>query len=384
VDGPAARPRVIYISYDGAAEPLGQSQVVAYLERLAGACDIDLITFEKPSDDREPVERRLSAARVRWHPLTYHRRLPPVTTAYDVMLGARLVRRLAARIEGPLILHARSYVPAVIALRAVLGERARFLFDIRGFWADERIEGGIWRRRGALYRLAKRYERRFFAEADAVVTLTHASVSQIREWMADNEAPVEVIPTCVEIDRFRGSGRAGRPARAVWAGSVGGWYDFATGVALARQLGLPLTVLTRQVEEARRSLNGLPADVRSVAADRVPDELGPGDVGLCTVRPSFSKLASAPTRVAEYLAAGMPLAVRAGVGDLDELVVGEGVGVALRGTDSNSIEAAADALRSLSADPATPSRCREVARRRFSLDSGVQSYLRLYRQLAAR
>jgi hypothetical protein len=267
-------------------------------------------------------------------------------------------------------------------VRAGLGDRARFVFDIRGFWADERVEGGIWRRRGALYRLAKRYERRFFAEAEAVVTLTHASVGQIRDWMGENEAPVEVIPTCVEIDRFRGSNRAGRPARAVWAGSVGGWYDFPTGVAVARQLGLPLTVLTRQVEEARRSLDGLSADVRSVAADRVPNELGPGDIGLCTVRPSFSKLASAPTRVAEYLAAGMPLAVRAGVGDLDELVAGEGVGVSLRGTDSSSIETAAEALRSLSADPATPSRCREVAQRRFSLDSGVDSYLRLYRRLA--
>ena len=376
------QPHVIYVSYDGAAEPLGRSQVVAYLERLAGHCEIELISFEKPTDDRAGVGRRLKSAGVRWQPLPYHRRPPVASTALDVAVGARLIRQRAAQVNRPLILHARSYVPALIALRAGLGQRARFLFDIRGFWADERVEGGIWRRRGALYRLAKRYERRFFAEADAVVTLTHASVGQIREWMGENEAPVEVIPTCVDIERFRGSDRAGRPTTAVWAGTVGGWYDFPTGVALARQLGLPLTVLTRQVEEARRSLDGLPADVRSVPADRVPDELGPGDVGLCTVRPSFSKLASAPTRVAEYLAAGMPLAVRAGVGDLDELVTREGVGVSLPGTDPSSIEAAAAALRSLLADPATPARCREVARRRFSLDAGVASYLRLYRRLA--
>jgi glycosyltransferase involved in cell wall biosynthesis len=373
---------IIYVSYDGAAEPLGQSQIVAYLERLAADCEIQLISFEKPRDDRDFVRARLAESGVGWHPLDYHRTPPVAGTALDVRRGKRLIRKLAARIDGPLILHARSYVPALMALRAGLGKRVRFLFDIRGFWADERIEGGIWRRRGVLYRLAKRYERRFFAEADAVITLTHASVGQIRDWMGENEAPVEVIPTCVEIDRFRGSKPAGRATKAVWAGTVGGWYDFPTGVALARQLALPLTVLTRQVEEARRSLDGLPADVRSVAADRVPDELGPGDVGLCTVRPSFSKLASAPTRVAEYLAAGMPLAVRAGVGDLDELVAREGVGVSLAATDSNSIEAAAEALRSIVADPATPSRCREVARRRFSLDVGVDSLLRLYRQLA--
>jgi glycosyltransferase involved in cell wall biosynthesis len=376
------RPHVIYISYDGAAEPLGQSQVVAYLQRLAGDCDIELISFEKPTDDRRGVERRLESAGVRWHPLPYHRRPPVGSTALDVARGVRLIRQRAAQLDGPLILHARSYVPALMALRANLGETSRVLFDIRGFWADERVEGGIWRRRGVLYRLAKRYERRFFAEADAVVTLTHASVGQIRDWMGENEAPVEVIPTCVEVERFGRPNRAGRPRRAIWAGSVGGWYDFPTGVALARRLGLPLTVLTRQVEEARRSLKSLPADVRSVAADRVPDELGPGDIGLCTVRPSFSKLASAPTRVGEYLAAGVPLAVLAGVGDLDELVSAEGVGISMQGTDSSSIEAAAEELRLLGADPATPSRCRDVARRRFSLEKGVESYLRLYRRLA--
>ena len=143
---------------------------------------------------------------------------------------------------------------------------------------------------------------------------------------------------------------------------------------------MPLTVLTRQMDEARDALDGLAAEVKSVPVDRMPEELAPGDIGLCTVRPSFSKLASAPTRVAEYLAAGMPVAVLAGVGDLDELVAAEGVGVSLPGSDPSSIKAAAQELRSLSADPDTPSRCREVAQRRFSLHHGVEAYLRLYRE----
>ena len=375
------RPQIIYISYDGAAEPLGQSQVVAYLERLAVDCDIHLISFEKRGDAREAVGARLAAGSVSWHPLTYHRRPPVASTALDVLRGTRLIRQLAARIEGPLILHARSYVPALMALRARLGERARFLFDIRGFWPDERVEGGMWRSHAAVYRLAKRYERLFFAEADAVVTLTRSSVDQIRAWMGSNDATIDVIPTGVDVDTYLGSRGGDRPARVVWAGTVGGWYDFPTGVALARQIDLPLTVLTRQVDEARDALDGMAAEVRSIPADRMPDALAPGDIGLCMVRPSFSKLASAPTRVGEYLAAGMPIAVLAGVGDLDEMIASEQVGVSLKGNDSGSIKAAAEELRALSADPETPLRCRELARRRFALDQGVASYLRLYRRL---
>ena len=52
------RGRVVYVSYDGANEPLGRSQVVAYLERLARSWDITLVSFEK--DDEE--ERRQTAA----------------------------------------------------------------------------------------------------------------------------------------------------------------------------------------------------------------------------------------------------------------------------------------------------------------------------------
>lgn len=376
-------PRVIYISYDGASEPLGQSQVAAYLERLGADCDIRLISFEKPGDDRKLVGARLADAGVEWHPLDYHGRPPVASTAADVIRGTRRIRELAVQMEEPVILHARSYVPALMAQRARLGDLGRFLFDIRGFWADERVEGGIWRRQSPIYRLAKRYERRFFAQADAVVTLTGSSVSQIRMWMGNNDATVDVIPTCVDVNRFSGPRSDDRSARVMWAGTVGGWYDFPTGVALAQEVGLPLTVLTPQVDEARATLNGFPAEVKSVPVDRIPDELAPGDIGLCTVRPSFSKLASAPTRVAEYLAAGMPLAVLAGVGDLDELVGSERIGVSLEGRDSSSIEAAARELRSLSADPGTPSRCREVARRRFSLDRGVATYLQLYRRLTA-
>jgi glycosyltransferase involved in cell wall biosynthesis len=354
--------------------------VVAYLERLAVDCDVQLISFEKAGDDPESVGKRLANAGIRWTPLGYHGRPPVVSTALDVFRGTRRVRELAAQIEGSFILHARSYVSALIALRAGLGDRARFLFDIRGFWADERVEGGIWRGRGALYRLAKRYERRFFAEADAVVTLTDASVDQIRVWMGSNDAPIEVIPTCVDIERFTLQ-TPDRPARVVWAGTVTGWYDFPTGVALARQIGLPLTVLTRQVDEARSALDQTAAEVKSIPADQVPEELAPGDIGLCTVRPTFSKLASAPTRIAEYLAAGMPVAALAGVGDLDRLIADSGVGVTLPDSSRDSINAAAGQLRSLAGDPDTAARCRRLAGQRFSLERGVSQYLDLYKTM---
>jgi glycosyltransferase involved in cell wall biosynthesis len=360
---------------------LGQSQVVAYIERLARDCDIDLISFEKPGDPPDATAARLAGCGVSWHPLAYHRRPPVASTAIDVVRGSRRIAQLAAQSEGQVILHARSYVPALMAHRAKLGRHHPFLFDIRGFWPDERVEAGLWRRNGALHRVAKRCEQLFFAEADAVVTLTEASIPQIRRWMGLNDAPVEVIPTCVDLERFDLNSRGDRGPRIVWAGTVGPRYDFQAGVALARELGLPLTVLTREVGDARAGLHGVDAEVRSVAPGEIPGEFASGDIGLSTMLPTFAKLASAPTRVAEYLAAGMPVAALAGVGDLDRLLEGSDVGVALPDSSSESVKVASAKLRSLAGDPSTPARCRKLAEERFSLEEGVARYLDVYKRM---
>ena len=62
---------VLYISYDGMLEPLGQSQVLGYLEILARDGPVFLISYEKPRDRADTgrmnaMRYRLSTAGIRW------------------------------------------------------------------------------------------------------------------------------------------------------------------------------------------------------------------------------------------------------------------------------------------------------------------------------
>lgn len=382
VDACGSRTKVTYISYDGIGEPLGRSQVLAYLRRLAPDFEITLISFEKSLHDNARIRAELTGLGIRWRPLRYHRRPPVVSTVLDVLAGVRALVGVA-RGGRPAIVHVRSYVSALIALLAHRATGAKLLFDIRGFWADERIEGGIWPEDGILYRIAKRCERWFFSRADAIVTLTRASIPQIRQWVGPRDVEIDVIPTCVDLDRF-----SGRPARddgphAVWSGSIGTWYRFDLTAAVARALSMPLTVLTRQTELAASVLDGYPGVVRSMAPEEVPSQLFAGDVGLCLIRSSFSKLASAPTRFAEYLATGMPVVVTTGVGDLEAIVTDDRVGVVLRSEDEQSIRQAADEVRSMAADPEVRERCRRCAQARFDADAGAAAYAAIYRRLTS-
>src|SRR5581483_4038159 len=220
-------PRVLYISYDGALEPLGQSQVVAYLERLAADAHITLLSFERSADlaDRPRVDgmrARLHAAGVTWLPRRYHKRPPVLSTIYDVFVGVRVARAVRAD-----IVHVRGYVPALIGLRAKRASGARVLFDMRGFWVDEKVEAGHWPRGGMLHRAGKWWERRFLAEADAIVSLTEAGVRELPQLGMRPGMPVQVIPTCADLDRFvPRTDRARDRSKLVigYVGTLSNWY----------------------------------------------------------------------------------------------------------------------------------------------------------------
>src|SRR5688500_7251208 len=112
------KPAVLYVSYDGALEPLGDSQVVSYLERLAADYAITLLSFEKPSDAADKarmraMSTRLNAKGIQWVPMRYHKRPPVISTVLDT-LGGIIQARRAARARSIRIIHARSYVPALI------------------------------------------------------------------------------------------------------------------------------------------------------------------------------------------------------------------------------------------------------------------------------
>jgi glycosyltransferase involved in cell wall biosynthesis len=373
------RLHLLYISYDGAAEPLGRSQVVEYLRRLATDCAITLISFEKATDSRDAVRKVLEAAGIEWIPLRYHRRPPVLSTLWDIFRGAVVAAR-ASQMASTQIVHARSYVAGVMAMLAGRRRTWTFLFDIRGFWVDERVEGGLWRRGGGLYRVAKRCERSLFASADGVVTLTEASVPQIKRWLRDRQIPIKVIPTCADVDRYASTPRAAQP-RVVWCGSIGTIYRFEQSLALADALGLPLAVFTRQTALARRALRGRTADVRFVPYDNIPEELAEGDIGLCLIGSGFANLARAPTRIAEYLAAGMVVAVSPDIGDTDALVRDHDVGAIVDLADPTSLRHAVGRLRDLLSDPSAPMRCRSLAKCRFAADRGAYEYLQLYHRL---
>jgi len=235
-------------------------------------------------------------------------------------------------------------------------------------------------------------------EADALVHLTHAAAGGVRRLVPDGPLPpMEVVPTCTDLEAFRlphgddevAALRArfglGPGPVAVHSGTLTGWYRGAATLralrAFVEATGGAALVLTHQVEEARALAREVGAEVivRSAAPEEVPEWLRACDAGLALVRPTFAKTASAPIKVGEYLAVGLAVAAGAGVGDLSSQLEGSPVAAAF----AEDVPAG-DVGRRLAAMAHRPDRralARRLAQRYYGLRQGVRTYAALYHRL---
>jgi glycosyltransferase involved in cell wall biosynthesis len=396
----------VFVTYNGLLDPLGPSQILPYVERLHATWPMRIISFERA--DRladhaavEGMEQRMARTGVRWTRLRYHKRPSLLATTYDLMQGAVALRYLIETNDIGLV-HCRGYVPAAIAFRAT--RRVPVLFDIRGLQAEEYVDGGVWKKGELKWQLAKRSERAFFRKASGAVVLTENIRPHVEgEFRAQGRLPpLEVIPCCTDLERFRFDEDARVALRAklavpddatllLYSGSLGTWYLADEMARLARayrdetgKKTILLWLVNNDADAARAASRaaGLGEDeirVTSAKAAEVAGYLSAADASLALIKASFSKRSSSPTKYAECLAAGLPLVISRDVGD--GAILGEkGVAVSMTTYDDASMRAATRELSTLIGRPRAE--YARVARELFDVDAvALPRYRRLYEAL---
>lgn len=383
--------KVIYVSYDGALDPLGASQVVPYLLGLgARGVSITLFTFEKPARwgqaaAREEMQRRLRARGIRWWPLRYHKWPRLAGTLRDIVAGGRAIAREAAR-SAPALIHCRGDIATVMARWARLPQATRFLYDVRGLFSDERVETGSWQRDSLLDRAVRRMEAANLERADGAVVLTRHAAKALRG-RRPSLPLLRAIPTCADVSTFRPRAPGHKPEFGLlYSGSVGTWYMVEEMVAFARLAAEvvpgPVLFLTQEPGEFRQlGATHDWAEIHAAEPGAVAEWLRLGTALFFFIRPIPSKRASCPTKFAEALASGLPVVCNRGIGDLDDIVEREGVGVLVDGFSDAAYSSAARRLKDLLEDPGLSGRCRRLAETRYSVDLGVDAYHGLYTEL---
>lgn len=401
--------KIIYVTYDGLEEPLGQSQVLPYLDGLARrGHQVDIISFDKPGVSRrwrEPV-----VGGVGWTALRYHKHPTVPATAFDMLQGLAATA-LTSVLHGADLIHVRSYVPAALALPWVMASRVPMLFDTRGFWIDEKVDGGAWPAGDWKYRAAKRIERVLYRRADAITVVTRAAQRYLRRayaFRSEIAAPIHVIPGSADVTRFspeveRDPALTSRlsGARVLgYVGSLGTWYMEATMArfylawreAVRREAGPAkatrfLIVSRSQADELPRVLHEAGAAdelvQHGVPHRDVPAVIRWAEAAVCFRKPSPSSLAGSPVKLGEMLACGLPVAANV-IGDIADVFRGSSAGVLLDETTSDTLQRAARDLEAAARRPGVAQAARAVALRWFDLTAAIDAYDALYRSMPRR
>ena len=399
--------KVLFVSYDGMTDPLGQSQVLAYMEGLSQLeHTIHILSFEKPEAPQathQAVKQRMDKAGIIWHPLTYTKKPPILSTVYDLYKGWRLAAKIQET-EKFDIVHCRMLLTAIIGLKMQSAFGTKVIFDMRGWWVDEKLESGLWDSfvYAPVYRFLKYLEKRSFKRAEVTVSLTHAGKQEIERQLGQLKNPVPVIPTCVNFKFFPPfSGTVRNEVRAqlgispeakvlIYSGSIGANYNLSTLFKIFEGLdktnsGWHLLVLSNTdanqilAEAKNYSFDPSRVFVKGVEYSKVSSHLMAGDAGLIFYKPAFSLIGRCPTKMAEYLATGLPVLSIKGIGDVDFLLLKfPESGCLLTNVEKDDYKFVSDTLMRYAVNK---EKLRAYAVDYFDVNKGIESYNNVYKQL---
>ena len=335
----ASTNRALYLSHDGLTDPLGQSQILPYVTGLsAKGYQFTIISFEKRNahlESKNLVALICKNNNITWIPLLYHKSPPIVSTLYDLWVLRKTVDQVIQR-DKISILHCRSYPMSLVGLAAKRKWGVKFIFDMRGFWVDERVEGGLWNLNNLFYKIIyayfKRKEKLFLKEADYIISLTNNAKREIESWGLKT-APIKVIPTCVDLQHFNPENISNELRKKkreelgvdptefllVYAGSWGTWYLTNEIIKFFRILKKEnnkskfLIITPDKIDQASQDII-----IRRANRIEMPLLLSCANGCVFFIKNSFSKKASSATKLGEMIAMNIPIVTNSGWGDINE------------------------------------------------------------------
>lgn len=401
--------RVLYLSYDGLTDPLGQSQILPYLLSLKQLeHQIDIVSFEKAEvfqRSGDAIQQLCNEAGLGYYPQQYHKNPPVLSTLFDVWRMKNTAAKLHGRTDYQIV-HCRSYISSLVGEWMKQKFGTRFIFDMRGFYADERVDGGIWPQKNWLFRKVyhyfKRKERDFITNSDHTISLTHNGAEEILKWnLLPDSSQLTVIPCCTDTDHFDPAKVDSQKTAQLkhdlqiknhwpiigYVGSIGTWYlldDILRYFSLllkqypkALMLFLTFDNQEKIFDSAKQhDIDSESIRVRGVKREELPSYLALFDWSVFFIQPAFSKKASSPTKQGELMSMGIPVVCNADVGDTAEIVEKYRSGLSVKNTSDEQLKhAVAQSPLLLEMDK---SQIIYGAKEYFSLQNGVAKYHQIY------
>ncbi len=291
------------------------------------------------------------------------------------------------------VIHGRSNLPSIIGLLVSLFYRVRLLYDIRGLVSDELTNK-------LRARIEKSFEKYLIKNADSIVVVSNAFKQfLIHHYHYSNlYKKINVIENSFSEERFTYSEELRITRRKkfhlddklvmVYSGLSVYWQRFDLVLQTYKSLkslknNVYLLVISYDPEIERviseSGINKEDYAVYNLAASQVNNYLAMGDFAILFRDNGNRSRVSAPIKLGEYLACGLPVLATPNIGDTESILCKYKTGIIL--DDEMKIKSRLLDIISLLENPEIRVNCRKTAEESFSLKRSAAKYFTIYQNM---
>lgn len=401
--------KVLFVSYDGLTDPLGQSQVLPYfigLRKLGH--QITILSCEKQEAferNNKIVQKKCDQANISWKYVFYHKSPAVISTLIDLKRMKTFALKLNKEINFDIV-HCRSVITTSIG-QLLQKKGAAFIFDIRGFWADERVDGQLWSLSNPLYRFIyhyfKRKEHKAYQTANKIVTLTKAAKEVLLKSESLAAEKIAVVPCMADLEHYSVDSiqlalkeqlqhklQINKDDLIIgYCGSLGTRYLIEEMLLCFKQINqkFPHSKYLIVTQNNTNQLEYLIAEldlkgkiiIASSTHAQMPTFLSLMDVALYFIYAGNSGKAVSPTKQAEFLSMGIPIITNSGIGDSKEIIADNSVGLVLDELDDENYKNVTELISEILKKDKIE--IIKIAKDYFDLKKGIGIYHGLYESI---
>lgn len=331
---------ILYLTYDGINDPLGQSQIAPYIEGIAKKeLPFHLISFEKNNNNSD--YKFVNKFVIKWKKFKFTKRFLYFGKIYDY---SKLFLYSLIYVKNNKIkcIHARGFITGAVALLIYKTLKIEYIYDSRGLWVDERLDNNSLNKNNFItiniYNTLKIIEKKIYKNATKVIVLTFKvkKYLSLKNYCKINK--ITVIPCAADYEKFKFKNNKNAIKKNLninlrsfiisYNGSITGVYQFIEMLEFFSKINYffkntYFLVITNNVLDAKKILYNQFSKINNNVIivnskrDEMPKYLSISDIDFFMINPTFARTASFPTKLSESFAMNKPVICNSGIGDID-------------------------------------------------------------------
>ncbi len=381
--------KILFITYDGILEPLGYSQILSYLIKLSRNYEINILSIEKENDLKnkkyyKEIVNLLNKNNINWSYLRYSKnfKLLLILRMFFSIFKIFFFKKIH-------LAHVRSYIPAIICYNFLKLFNTKLIFDMRGFWIDERVDWNIWNKKSIKYILFKYLEKKIIYKSHAIVTLTNDASFYIKKnFQIHHQTKIYVIPTSTQCDYNYEKKNIKNILNLTYLGAIGTRYDFNKVIKffnlISKKINTNLIIFNKDEHEnilSRLKYNNISLDkftLKYIKPNLINKNITDYALGIFFPVEGFYLKGYFPTKLGEFLSNGVPVVTCSINKHVDSIILENNVGIIINNFNNLDNKNLLLNIKDL-INENTSKRCISVAKKYLNIDNAIETYEKIYK-----